>query len=515
MTHLADDATAQGWSADGRHILFIRPSVKPFGIWSVSTVGGEPEFLFAFEQEHRAWTLSRDIKSYAALHEGPDHRYGVWYAAPPGTPLKKYEPDPFAAREVYNTPQLRFSPDGKQLLLYVAGDQRRDEAWLMPFPPDPSHPPKKVLAWLVGGFGTPEFTWAADNRHLLLAAGITSRHGQLWMADTQSDRHYALLNGTRHVGDPEMSPDGAQVLFSESSNRSQIVTVDLADASVKPFIATDRWQTMPAWAAKAPVMAYVSDRNGNSDIWLHGPGDSERPLVPSTDPAAPGSRHWLMGPVPSPDGARVAYTIVDSASGVINLWMISTSGGAPIRMTNETNASEFAGSWSPDGVWFVYQRLENGKLDLVKVKTSGESAPVLLKPDLSPDNGAVPCWSPTGEWIGYADKGDKLISPDGSKEKNLGDRHSGASAFSADGKILYGMRQEDLIATNIDTGAERVIGNVGADNGPRSDVGPALRMSLAPDGKTVVYGTTRFKNNVWMFDGFTPKTGIFEWLGIR
>jgi serine/threonine protein kinase/Tol biopolymer transport system component len=513
MTHLADDATATGWSADGKHILFQRPGLKPFGIWSISMVGGEPEFLFAIEHEHYAWTLSGDVKTYAALHEGSDGKYGVWYASPPGSTLKKYEPDPFATREVYNTPQMAFSPDGKQLLMYIAGAQRRDEAWLMPFPPDPSHPPKKVFTSLNGFNGTPEFTWAPDNRHVVLAAAPTGRDGQLWLADTQSEQRQALIVGTHNFSSPEMSPDGEHLLFWENGNRSQVVSVDLSNAAVTPLIATDRWQIMPAWAAKAPVMAYVTDRNGPSEIWLRGPGDSDRPLVRSADSAS--TQRWLMGPTPSPDGTRVAYVVADSKGGAINLWMISSGGGAAVRMTNETNASEFAGSWSPDGVWFVYLRLANGKVDLMKVKTSGEAAPVVMKADIDPNNSAVPCWSPTDEWIGYSDKGDKLISPDGSRQKDLGDRQSSASAFSADGKTLFGMRKEDLIATTIATGAERVIGNVGKDNGPRSNQGPAIRMSLAPDGKSVTYGTTRYKNNVWMFEGFTPKMGMLERLGIR
>ena len=133
-----------------------------------------------------------------------------------------------------------------------------------------------------------------------------------------------------------------------------------------------------------------------------------------------------------------------------------------------------------------------------------------MKADNNPGSGAVPCWSPTDEWIGYADRGDKLISPDGTKQKDLGVRHSGASAFSADGKLLYGMRKEDLISTDIATGAEKVIGNVGVDNGPRSSLGPAIRMSLSPDGKSLTYGTLRFKNNLWMFEGFTAKRSFFD-----
>ena len=129
---------------------------------------------------------------------------------------------------------------------------------------------------------------------------------------------------------------------------------------------------MPAWAAKAPVLVYVTNRSGPNEIWLHGPGDSDRPLISATDGSTSEDR-WLMGPALSSDGSRVIYTVINRSNGAITLWMASVSGGAPVRLTNDQKASEFAGSWSPDGVWFVYQAMHNGK------SRSDESPPERLR----------------------------------------------------------------------------------------------------------------------------------------
>ena len=94
------------------------------------------------------------------------------------------------------------------------------------------------------------------------------------------------------------------------------------------------------------------------------------------------------------------------------------AGGAPVPLTNDTSAVELPGSWSPDGNWFVYLASRNGTTNLLKVKTTGQATPVVLKANVTSD---VPSWSPDGKWIAY---GHDLISPDGRATKAIGDHGS-------------------------------------------------------------------------------------------
>jgi hypothetical protein len=91
--------------------------------------------------------------------------------------------------------------------------------------------------------------------------------------------------------------------------------------------------------------------------------------------------------------------------------------------------------------------------------------------------------------------------------------------FSADGKLLYGVRAEQehnmLFSVDVATGSEKVIGDLGKDFRPASGLNPGIRFSLAPDGKSFVYSTRTFKRNLWMLEGFAPKTGILAHLGLR
>ena len=147
----------------------------------------------------------------------------------------------------------------------------------------------------------------------------------------------------------------------------------------------------------------------------------------------------------------------------------------------------------------------------MKVKTTGQATPVVLKADASTQ---IPSWSPTGEWIAF---GDKLISPDGRTTRPLGNHGSAHYMFSADGKLVYGIRPDGdrnlLFSVDIASGAEKVIGDLGADFRPGVSPAPGIRFSLAPDGKSFVYATGKTKNNLWLLEGFAAKTGLLARLG--
>jgi len=105
-----------------------------------------------------------------------------------------------------------------------------------------------------------------------------------------------------------------------------------------------------------------------------------------------------------------------------------------------------------------------------------------------------------------------LISPDGKTTRPLGNKGSQHYMFSADGKLVYGIRSADgrniLFSVDIATGVEKVLGDLGKDLSPSNNPGPSIRFSLAPDGKSFVYGVAKSKSNLWMLEGFEPKAGL-------
>src|SRR5580693_3360481 len=132
---------------------------------------------------------------------------------------------------------------------------------------------------------------------------------------------------------------------------------------------------MGAWAANVPRFAYVTDRNGPPEIWMHSGDGSERPIV-TLDAFPAGSVNQFMDPMLSPDGERVIYTAIES-SGKSVLWMSSVSGGPPIPVTPNA-VMPVGGDWSPDGGRFVTMETGGGNHKLSIVSTSGNAPTVPL-----------------------------------------------------------------------------------------------------------------------------------------
>jgi len=265
---------------------------------------------------------------------------------------------------------------------------------------------------------------------------------------------------------------------------------------------------MAAWSANQPKLAWVTNRSGPYEIWVRQPDGSDRPVVTAADFSSKGNRGF-MNPSLSPDGNRVIYTRVDD-EGVTRLWISSLAGGTPVRLTNMEHDSEYGGAWSPDGSRFVYLQILNGKQSLVGVKTNGNATPTVLK-NLG-EGYYLPDWSPAGNWITYRDdKGWHLISPDGKSTQDLGKIDTDYLAFSKNGQQLYGIQtgeteadQDRAILFSLDpaTGKQKAIRDLGKDFRPSSSWVPGIRFSLAPDGKSFVYGTAKERIDIWMLQGY-------------
>jgi eukaryotic-like serine/threonine-protein kinase len=261
---------------------------------------------------------------------------------------------------------------------------------------------------------------------------------------------------------------------------------------------------MPAWAMHRQQFAYVTTRNGLPEIWVRGEGRDQPVVTAASFPT--GTTNSFVNPALSPGAERLIYTRLE-ANGSIFSWISSVFGGPPVRLTDDSNASEFGGSWSPDGKSFTYLHYLNDRNDVIIVKTTGEAKPVLLRPNIGE---ALPQWLPDGEWIKFLDheggKGWTLISTDGKTERALGLSDAIEMTFSNDSSRLYGIRPEQergrLFSLDLATMKVKNIGELARDFVPRTSFNPGIRLSLAPDGKSTLYPVWRVSRSLWMLEGF-------------
>jgi Tol biopolymer transport system component len=235
----------------------------------------------------------------------------------------------------------------------------------------------------------------------------------------------------------------------------------------------------------------------------------DRPVV-TADSFPAGTTNIFMTPALSPGADRLVYTRGDKDSQFVN-WISSVSGGPPVRLTSEKGIIERGGSWSPDAARVVYWRFSDGKASLAMVKTTGEAKPVILSGNLG---NPLPDWSPDGQWISFLDgftgAGWTLISPDGKTVRTYGELNTVQVTFSADSKRLYGVRVEKdqpiLFSIDIATKETKTIGDLGRDFIPSSYSNPGIRLSLSPDGKSIVFPAQRRYSSLWMLEGFEQPT---------
>lgn len=258
LTHEKGWVWPEGWSSDEGHVIVAEGSKGPteYKLFSVATVGGDLEFIMDYDC--RACDLSRDGRALAIDTKGKDGNYVLDMSDPLGSPLRVYTPAPFASKDIHNVPQLAFSPDGKEILLYRAGDEKTGEAWLLPYPAG-GKPPKHILQKMpVAGFrvGSPSLSWLPDNRHIVVSLVMDPTDGaHLWIADTASNDLTPLTTGPG-IELPQVSPDGKSTLYAQDASHYDVVSVSIEDGTAKTLITTGHIEVMAAWSANQSKLAW-------------------------------------------------------------------------------------------------------------------------------------------------------------------------------------------------------------------------------------------------------------------
>ena len=504
VTHAGFDCQDPFWSPDGTRIYFVSLARDRNGLWSISTVGGDPDLVL--ENVLRA-AISPNGKTLALLRSA-DNDYGavnsLWLSSPPGSAPIEYKRNAFNEHKFFEG-RLAFSPDGAKIGM-MTQNSAIPEFWVIPLGNENAR-----LVWSrpdLPNFAAP-FTWLPDSRHIVSAMPFPRPGVHLWFTDTVSSEQRLITASGSVENDPALSPDGTRLAAAFQQANYDVYEFSLDRHALIPMLASSRNEMDPAWSAAGSQLAYTTDRSGTDEIWLRSRnGEFERPLVTPQD-FHDGQTHLVSAPAFSPDGQRIAYFRQGADGGQI--WISPVAGGQPVELSHNENAQDLP-NWSPDGAWIVYPQNSGGRIgewSLLKMRVGAKTPPQMLVRDVVPISPAK--WAPDGAWIAFnARSGLSIVSPDGKTTRPVFEEPWIAFDWSADSQRLVGIRQSDdfkhLTFTSLDvrTGAEHIL---------LPDVMLLPVASQPVRGFTRVSATTfltsivNVSSDIWLLEGFSPPVG--------
>jgi dipeptidyl aminopeptidase/acylaminoacyl peptidase len=349
----------------------------------------------------------------------------------------------------------------------------------------------------------------------------------------------------KNVSDPQISPSGAQVLYSlrttdvaKNSRSTVTYIIPATGGAPRQFPSATVKATEARWSPDGKWVAYTS----GDQLWVvAADGSNPRKLTDLNG--------GVSGPVWSPTGDKIAVVsgvypdCADNACNVArqakedsskvkahvtdnlmyrhwnawapntraHLFVVSLNGGAPVDVTSgarfDVPPGPFGGSegyaFSPDGRELAYTAKDQGREDawstdinLYTVPVTGGASTVITKEQRGAD--VNPVYSPDGKWIIYssqerpgfeADLG-RLMAYDRTSRKSQRlatswDRNADGYFFSPSGDAIY------IVTT--DASREKIFrlarSGAGWAAAPRLMIGKSNNTSpsLSRDGKTLVW----------------------------
>ena len=215
--------------------------------------------------------------------------------------------------------------------------------------------------------------WTPDGEGIVYSIDPGPGHSALYRLDPGSGRVLRLTDGSNTAEHPSVARtrSGKTVIVFEQKRRHDNLWALTGDDDAPASVAASTWlDAYPSISPRKHEIAFVSERSGTHEIWVRSSdGSPPRRLTTRNGPYSDMPR-W------APDGSRIAFTSADER-GNRDIYVVDSSGTTTLRLTR-AESEEGRPSWSHDGEWIYFRSDRSGSHQIWKTRTAGGGEPIQL-----------------------------------------------------------------------------------------------------------------------------------------